>query len=503
MQRRSFRILASQKMKCLAVFTVLFFPLLSVHGIQTFDMCATFQLATDEKSLRLVTPGFLEGKNYPNSSECECVVEERQVSGVNLALNITVESLDLEVCNDANPFDTITISAVYQFEIFMKNFVICGDQLPISDLRPLASASGRYGNENTIYSMGLLEVDFRSDSQVEERGAQLLVESASGIRIQCQGVSGPLVFPPTSTASPPVSKSSSSPTVFPRERNEKNKRKKQSITIGAVVGTIIILFAIGLAVLVFFLIRKHQANNPGSIWNKARGKGDANNKSRRPSDGRPIYRDPNEGQPSLPMPSSVRMESEDQYLYMPGGQTTPVYANPQPIIYTNQDMMANSATEEQYQYGYIIPGNVNPSEENIPLVRVPPRPNKAPIPQPKSSQSVGLASIQQQLKESPQSLHSSTDSFPGPRQEGGLENSKDDDLVCEPALVKPSDMKKQKGLLGKQNVRFGQQPIKPKPLIKIKPQVPTPPPPPKKSLSVTGENGDTYQVVGVETTSDS
>ena len=57
---------------------------------------------------------------------------------------------------------------------------------------------------------------------------------------------------------------------------------------------------------------------------------------RRTSDGRPIYRDPCEGQPDLPMPNSVRMQSTDEYLYMKQDPTTPIYANPEPIIYMNQ-----------------------------------------------------------------------------------------------------------------------------------------------------------------------
>lgn len=84
---------------------------------QTFDLCTTFQRTTEESSLTLVTPGYLEGVQYPNNSYCECTIRSDPFSGRPQSLNMTVEDLSLEDCSTTDtPWDTLTITAVYLFE---------------------------------------------------------------------------------------------------------------------------------------------------------------------------------------------------------------------------------------------------------------------------------------------------------------------------------------------------------------------------------------------------
>ena len=89
-----------------------------VAGMQTYDMCATFQRVHSASTLGFVTPGYLEGENYPNNSLCQCTFETTVANGQDRSLNLTVEDLNLETCSQSsNQYDTLTVSAVYTFEI--------------------------------------------------------------------------------------------------------------------------------------------------------------------------------------------------------------------------------------------------------------------------------------------------------------------------------------------------------------------------------------------------
>ena len=89
----------------------------TVVAQETYDMCATFQRRFDEQTLRLVTPGYLENEKYPNGSLCECNLYTTGESQSN-SLNVTVEDMKIEDCSSfSTHFDTLTITAVYLFEL--------------------------------------------------------------------------------------------------------------------------------------------------------------------------------------------------------------------------------------------------------------------------------------------------------------------------------------------------------------------------------------------------